>query len=225
MTVVGTTTPVALHTDRHELSMLDAAVRSGTVDRPCVFETFTRRRPPGRRFGVAAGLGRLVEAVTAFRFDDAALAFLDDADVVAPVTLRWLAGFRFRGDIHAYREGEVYVPGSPALTITAPFGESVVRKGVDGGDGYSGCSVRDPVSGDESATELGRLLDEAGIRRVVVVGLAGDVCVRATALDAAARGLRVVVPLAATRMVELQSGDGDRAVADLRTAGVQVVAP
>src|SRR5690606_20726243 len=74
----------------------------------------------------------------------------------------------------------------------------VVKKGVDGGDGYSGFSVRDPVSGEESATELGRLLEEAEVRRVVVTGLAGDVCVKATALDALDLGYEVVVPVATT---------------------------
>lgn len=98
----------------------------------------------------------------------------------------------------------------------------VVRKGVDGGDGYSGFSVRDPVSGDEHATELGRLLDDAGIEHVVVTGLAGDVCVKATALDGRRRGHRVTVPLAATRFVNLEAGDETRAIAELRAAGVTV---
>jgi nicotinamidase/pyrazinamidase len=107
----------------------------------------------------------------------------------------------------------------PDLRVEGP----VVRKGVDGADGYSGFSVRDPVSGEESATELGRLLGERGARRLVVTGLAGDVCVKETALDGRRLGYEVVVPLAATRMVELQPGDGDRAVAELRDAGVEVV--
>jgi nicotinamidase/pyrazinamidase len=107
----------------------------------------------------------------------------------------------------------------PGLVVEGP----VVRKGVDGGDGYSGFSVRDPVSGDVSRTELGNLLEEHGTRHVVVVGLAGDVCVAATAEDAAALGLRTTVPLSATRMVELVAGDGERAVARMRGAGVEVV--
>ncbi|WP_083441460.1 isochorismatase family protein [Nitriliruptor alkaliphilus] len=98
----------------------------------------------------------------------------------------------------------------------------VVRKGVDGGDGYSGFSVRDPVSGEEEATELGRLLDEAGVHRVVVVGLAGDVCVKETALDAVRLGYDVELPLPATAFVELEPGDGDRAITELRRAGVLV---
>ncbi|MTV27020.1 isochorismatase family protein [Nitriliruptoraceae bacterium ZYF776] len=98
----------------------------------------------------------------------------------------------------------------------------IVRKGVDGGDGYSGFSVRDPVSGDVEATELGALLTAAGVERVVVTGLAADVCVKATALDAVRLGYAVVVPLAATRAVELEDGDAERAVAELRAAGVEV---
>ncbi len=98
----------------------------------------------------------------------------------------------------------------------------IVKKGVDGGDGYSGFSVRDPLSGDESATELGSILSNAGTRRAVVTGLAGDVCVRATALDALERDLDVVVPADTTRFVEREPGDGDRALEELRAAGVQV---
>lgn len=107
----------------------------------------------------------------------------------------------------------------PGLAVDGP----IVRKGVDGGDGYSGFSVRDPVSGDVSRTELGTLLEEHGAERVVVVGLAGDVCVAATAEDAAALGLTTVVPLAATRMVDLEPGDGQRAVGRMRAAGVDVI--
>jgi nicotinamidase/pyrazinamidase len=109
----------------------------------------------------------------------------------------------------------------PALTVDGP----VVRKGVDGGDGYSGFSVRDPRSGDVTRTELGALLEANSVTTVVVVGLAGDVCVAATAQDAVELGFRTVVPLAATRMVELQEGDGERTVARLREAGVEVVEP
>lgn len=106
----------------------------------------------------------------------------------------------------------------PDLHVEGP----IVRKGVDGGDGYSGFSVRDPVSGDVTRTELGGLLEQHRIERVVVVGLAGDVCVAATAEDASALGLRTIVPLSATRMVELEAGDGARAVDRLRAAGVTV---
>jgi nicotinamidase/pyrazinamidase len=106
----------------------------------------------------------------------------------------------------------------PELIVDGP----IVQKGVDGGDGYSGFSVRDPVSGDVSRTELGALLQVHGVERVVVVGLAGDVCVAATAEDAADLGFTTVAPLVATRMVELVAGDGERAIARMRAAGVEV---
>ncbi len=98
----------------------------------------------------------------------------------------------------------------------------VVRKGTAGEDGYSGFSVRDPVSGAESGTRLDSLLAGAGVKQLVVVGLAGDYCVKETALDGRRRGYDVTVPLRATRFVNLQEGDDDRALHELRQAGVTV---
>jgi len=106
----------------------------------------------------------------------------------------------------------------PDLPVAGP----VVRKGTGGEDGYSGFSVRNPVSGVASATLLATLLDEARVRRVVVTGLAGDVCVKETALDAARLGYEVVVPLAATRFVNLHAGDEAAALAELERGGIIV---
>lgn len=129
---------------------------------------------------------------------------------------------------HFARDGGIWpvhcvmgTPGAEFLPGLRVVGE-VVRKGGDGGDGYSGFSVRDPVSGATAATRLGGLLEAAEVQRVVVVGLAGDWCVKETALDAVRSGWRAVVPLAATRFVELAPGDGAAAVAQLRAAGVEV---
>ncbi|MFP4148869.1 MAG: nicotinate phosphoribosyltransferase [Nitriliruptoraceae bacterium] len=116
----------ALLTDRYELTMLDAALEGGLAERRCVFEVFTRALPAGRRYGVFAGLGRLVPALADLRFDDATLAWLDDEQVVRPATLGWLAGYRFRGELYAYREGEPYVAGSPVLTVVGSFAEAVL---------------------------------------------------------------------------------------------------
>ena len=116
----------ALLTDRYELTMLDAALHDGTAARPSVFEVFARRLPEGRRYGVVAGIGRVLDALDAFRFDDDAIRWLEHEQVVTPPTLRWLADLRFTGDIHAYREGEVHVDGSPIMTVVAPFAEALV---------------------------------------------------------------------------------------------------
>jgi nicotinamidase/pyrazinamidase len=107
----------------------------------------------------------------------------------------------------------------PDLDVDGP----VVRKGSGGEDGYSGFSVRDPQSGERADTALGALLAEAGVRRVVVAGLAGDYCVKDTSLDAVRLGLAAEVPLALTRFVALAEGDEAAAVAAMRDAGVTVL--
>jgi nicotinamidase/pyrazinamidase len=106
----------------------------------------------------------------------------------------------------------------PGLNV---LGE-IVRKGSGGEDGYSGFTMRDPGSGEESDTRLEGLLRGRGIDRVVVVGLATDYCVKETALDAVRRGFDTTVVAEAIRAVDLQPGDGERALEDLRRAGARV---
>ncbi|MFF9349906.1 nicotinate phosphoribosyltransferase [Streptomyces sp. NPDC014734] len=120
----------ALFTDQYELTMVQAALKAGTADRRSVFEAFTRRLPEGRRYGVVAGTGRVLDAVENFHFDDEMLAFLREQDVVDGPTLDWLADYRFGGDIWGYQEGEVYFPGSPVLRVEGSFAECVLLETV-----------------------------------------------------------------------------------------------
>ncbi|MDH2390458.1 nicotinate phosphoribosyltransferase [Streptomyces sp. HNM0663] len=120
----------ALFTDQYELTMVQAALRAGTADRRSVFEVFTRRLPEGRRYGVVGGTGRVLDAVENFRFDDAVLGFLREMRIVDGPTLRWLADYRFSGDIWGYPEGEVYFPGSPVLRVEGSFAECVLLETV-----------------------------------------------------------------------------------------------
>ncbi len=106
--------------------MADAAMRSGVGRRRAVFEVFARRLPAGRRYGVVAGLGRLVEAIEAFRFGPAELDALRRGGVVGDEGLGWLAGYAFSGSVDAYAEGELYFPYSPVLTVESTFAEAVV---------------------------------------------------------------------------------------------------
>ncbi|MBZ4018248.1 nicotinate phosphoribosyltransferase [Streptomyces purpurogeneiscleroticus] len=120
----------ALFTDQYELTMVQAALRSGTADRRSVFEVFTRRLPEGRRYGVVAGTGRVLDAVENFRFDATILDFLTERGILDETTRAWLADYRFRGDIWGYPEGEVYFPGSPILRVEGTFAEAVLLETV-----------------------------------------------------------------------------------------------
>ncbi|WP_031510691.1 nicotinate phosphoribosyltransferase [Streptomyces megasporus] len=120
----------ALFTDHYELTMVQAALRGGTANRRSVFEVFTRRLPEGRRYGVVAGTGRVLDAVENFRFEPEILEFLRERGVVDEPTLAWLADYRFRGDIKGYPEGEVYFPGSPIMRVTGTFAECVLLETV-----------------------------------------------------------------------------------------------
>jgi nicotinate phosphoribosyltransferase len=117
---------IALLTDHYELTMLRAALQDGTADRRCVFEVFARRLPTGRRYGVVAGTGRLMDLVRDFRFPEEEVAHLRERGVVDDETAAWLSSYRFRGDIDGYAEGELYFPGSPILTVSGTFAECVI---------------------------------------------------------------------------------------------------
>ena len=106
----------------------------------------------------------------------------------------------------------------PDLRVEGPS----VRKGTNGEDGYSGFTMRDPASGDTLPTPLASMIREAGCRRVVVVGLALDYCVKDTALDSKQEGFDTTVLLGATAAVNLASDDGDKAIEELRQVGVKV---
>lgn len=106
----------------------------------------------------------------------------------------------------------------PGLTVAG----EVVRKGTGGEDGYSGFSVRHPVSGETSPTPLYERLRERGVERLVVAGLATDYCVVETVTDARMLGFPVHVLAAGIRAVDLQPGDGERAITRMRDAGADV---
>ncbi|MET9538554.1 nicotinate phosphoribosyltransferase [Streptomyces sp. NPDC006553] len=151
----------ALFTDQYELTMLQAALRGGTADRRSVFEVFTRRLPEGRRYGVLAGVGRVLDAVENFRFDPAVLGFLRERGIVDEATLEWLARYRFTGDIWGYPEGEVYFPGSPVLRVEGSFAECVLLETV----------ILSILNHDSAiAAAASRMSAAAGGRRLIEMG-------------------------------------------------------
>jgi nicotinate phosphoribosyltransferase len=153
-----TPTSTALLTDQYELTMLASALADGCASRRCTFEVFTRGLR-GRRYGIVAGIPRLLDAVARFQFGDEQLAFLHR--MLDARTLDWLAGYRFRGDIDGYPEGELYFPGSPVLTVTGSFAEAVMLETL----------VLSVLNHDSAvASAAARMVSAAGQRPLVEMG-------------------------------------------------------
>ena len=113
----------AFLTDKYELTMVDAALASGTADRRATFELFGRSLPPTRRFGVVAGTGRILEALERFEFSPEQIEWLAAQGTYSDALLDYLRDFRFQGNIWGYREGECYFANSPLLTVEGTFAE------------------------------------------------------------------------------------------------------
>jgi nicotinate phosphoribosyltransferase len=154
----------ALLTDHYELTMVSAALRDGTADRRCVFEVFSRRLPAGRRYGVVAGTARLIEMIRDFRFAPEEVDFLRRTGVVDEAAARWLADYRFTGDIDGYAEGELFFPGSPILTVSGGFAECVVLETLVLSVLNHDCAVAAAAARMVTAAR-GRALIEMGSRR------------------------------------------------------------
>ena len=100
---------------------------------------------------------------------------------------------------------------------------AVIRKGTNGEDGYSAFSMRKPGGDIDIPTGLAGLLRERGIERVIVCGLATDVCVSATAQSAATEDFETIVLWDATRPVYPDDDTRQRTLDELNDAGVIVV--
>ncbi|WP_184713496.1 nicotinate phosphoribosyltransferase [Streptosporangium saharense] len=151
----------ALLTDHYELTMLQAALRGGVAFRKATFEVFARHLPDGRRYGVVAGTGRLLDALRDFRFGERELAFLRENRVVDEPTLEFLSGYRFSGDVYGYREGECYFPGSPILTVEGTFAEAVLLETVILSILNHDCAI---------ASAASRMVHAAGSRPIIEMG-------------------------------------------------------
>jgi nicotinate phosphoribosyltransferase len=151
----------ALLTDHYELTMLRAALHSGAAHRPAVFEMFARHLPNGRRYGVIAGTGRLLDALERFRFGEAELEFLERARIADAATLEYLRGYRFGGDIWGYAEGDCYFPGSPILVVEGSFAEAVILETLALSIFNHDCAI---------ASAASRMVTAAGPRPLIEMG-------------------------------------------------------
>ncbi len=191
----------ALLTDHYELTMLQAALAAGTASRRSVFELFPRRLPAGRRYGVVAGVGRALEALERFVFDEPAVAFLREHGVVDEATLAWLADYRFTGDVWGYPDGEIYFPHSPLMVVEASFAEAVVLETLllsilnhDSAIASAGSRMT-WAAGDRPCIEMGtrRTHEEAAVACARAAYLTGF-----TATSNLAAGQRFAIPTTGT---------------------------
>ena len=155
----------AMMTDMYEYTMLDAALKDGTAARQSVFEVFTRHLPSGRRYGVMAGLGRILAYLRNFRLNDSELAYLHDNHIVSSETVDYLSSFTFTGTIRAYREGEMFFADSPILQVEGSFGECVLLETLVLSILNYDCSVASAASRITSAAG-GRPCADMGGRRI-----------------------------------------------------------
>jgi nicotinate phosphoribosyltransferase len=153
-----------LLTDLYELTMVQATLHSGVAEHPSCFELFARRLPAGRRYGVVAGTGRLAEAIARFRFDDDDLAYLHSLEIFDERTLGWFADYRFSGTVEAYREGDLYFPGSPVVSVRGTFAEAVLLETL-ALSLYNQASAVASAAARMHEVAAGRLLIEMGSRR------------------------------------------------------------
>jgi putative nicotinate phosphoribosyltransferase len=159
---LGTAQPeTALLTDHYELTMLQGSLRSGAAHRRAVFEVFARHLPHGRRYGVVAGTGRLLEAIERFRFSPADLEFLGGAGIVDPLTLAFLESYRFSGSVWGYSEGDCYFPGSPIVVVEGPFAEAVLLETITLSILNHDCAI---------ASAASRMVTAAGDRPLIEMG-------------------------------------------------------
>ncbi len=175
--------------------------------------------------------------------DPAGTLYVDGGEQVVPVVNTEVEKARAAGGLvvytqdwhpehtpHFQQDGGIWPVHCVAGTDGAAFhpdllvtDHEVVRKGHDGRDGYSGFSVRDPLSGERGDTILHEMLVANGIERLVICGLATDYCVVETVLDARMLGYPVEVLTEAVRAVDLQPGDGPAALARMRDAGAELI--
>lgn len=120
----------AFLTDQYELTMLDAALDSGVAHKKAVFTAFTRSIPATRRYGVFAGMGRVIDAIRDFRFSDEQIKWLEDNAIVSPKAIDYLRNYKFTGTVNGFFEGETYFPQSPLITVKGTFAECVLLETV-----------------------------------------------------------------------------------------------
>lgn len=188
------TTSPALMTDQYELTMLQAAIKDGTADKRATFEVFARKLQPGFRYGVFAGLGRLLPLIRDFRFNAGQVGWMHREGIIDTDTANWLLDRRdttLGVTVTAYREGDLYFPNSPVLTVEGTFGECVLLETL----------ILSVLNADSAiATKAARMVMAAGRRPIIEMGS------RRTNEDAAVQAARAAYLAGFAKTSNLEAG-------------------
>ncbi len=109
----------ALLCDFYELTMGNGYFEKGYQDIITYFDVFFRRVPDQGGFAVAAGLEQIIDYIESLSFNEDEIAFLRAKGLFSEGFLRYLANFRFSGDIYAVPEGTPVFPNEPLMTVRA----------------------------------------------------------------------------------------------------------
>ncbi|MUV36947.1 Nicotinate phosphoribosyltransferase [Lentibacillus sp. JNUCC-1] len=116
---------LTLHTDKYQINMMYAHWKNNTHNRRAVFDAYIRKNPFHNGYSVFAGLEKIVHYVNNLHFTDKDIAYLKEQEEnYEEAFLDVLRAFKFTGNIHAMREGEIVFPNEPLLRIEASIFEA-----------------------------------------------------------------------------------------------------
>ena len=106
--------------DFYELTMGNGYFSKGYKDRICYFDVFFRQCPDNGGFAIAAGLEQIIDYIQNLHFSENDIEYLRKRNIFSEEFLKYLADFRFTGDIWAVPEGTPIFPKEPIMTVRAP---------------------------------------------------------------------------------------------------------
>lgn len=112
---------LALHTDLYEINMMLTHWQKGNADKKAVFEMYYRKNPFGMGYTIFAGLERVIDYINTLHFTESDINYLRDSQGYPEEFLDFLANWKFRGTIRAYKEGEIAFANEPLIQVEGPI--------------------------------------------------------------------------------------------------------
>lgn len=117
---------ISMVMDLYELTMANGYFRNESGNVRVAFDVFYRKNPDNGGFSIFAGLEQIVEYIENMHFEQEDIEYLRSLNLFDEDFLEYLAGFRFTGDIYAFKEGTIMYPGEPIITVVADLIEAQI---------------------------------------------------------------------------------------------------